>query len=131
MYAIVFVIVVGLLSMDGPNHTAQWTAAELAANRARDVPLKPPKPVQKDAQTPEPEPRPVDLNTATAEELDTLPGVGPSTAARIIAYREKRRFKHPKDIMRVRGIGKATFAKMKDRITVEVTENKRQKRPQE
>ena len=131
MYAIVFVIVVGLLSMDGPNHTAQWTASELATNRAREVPRKPPKPVQKDAQTPKPEPGPVDLNTATAEELDTLPGVGPSTAARIIAYREKRRFKHPKDIMRVRGIGKATFAKMKDRITVEATENKRQKRQQE
>ena len=57
----------------------------------------------------------VDLNTATPEELDTLPGVGPATAQRII---EGRPYSTIEDLMRVKGIGQATFDKLKERITV-------------
>ena len=61
----------------------------------------------------------ININTATAEELDELPGVGPAIAAKIIAYRESNgNFRSPEEIMNVSGIGEKTFAKMKDMITV-------------
>lgn len=61
---------------------------------------------------------PVDLNTATAEELDALPGVGPSTARRIIEHRERRPFASVRDLLEVPGIGDARYAELRDRVTV-------------
>ena len=56
----------------------------------------------------------VNVNTATAAELERLPGVGPSLAARIVEQREKNgAFKQAEDLMLVRGIGEKSFAKMK------------------
>lgn len=61
----------------------------------------------------------VNLNTATLEELDALPGVGPSTAKNIIAYREAHGgFAAPEEIMNVKRIGEKTFEKLKAHITV-------------
>lgn len=61
----------------------------------------------------------VNLNTATAEELDTLPGIGPVYAERIIAYRnEHGPFTDPAQIMEVQGIGPARYEQIKSRITV-------------
>jgi competence protein ComEA len=61
----------------------------------------------------------VNINTATAEELDTLPGVGPSIAQRIIDYRTTHGpFRSIEDIKKVKGIGDATFEELKDKITV-------------
>ncbi len=61
----------------------------------------------------------VNINTATAAELDTLPGVGPATAQKIISYRQSSGgFKKIEDIMKVSGIKQATFNKLKDKITV-------------
>lgn len=63
---------------------------------------------------------PVNLNTATAEELDTLPGIGESLARRIIAWREANGpFESVEQIMEVSGIGEAKFVELKDRITVD------------
>lgn len=58
----------------------------------------------------------VNINTATPAELDTLPGVGPSTAQRII---DGRPYGKIEDLMRVKGIGQATFDKLKDHVTVQ------------
>lgn len=62
----------------------------------------------------------VNINTATANELDTLPGVGPSIAKDIISYREKSGgYKNIKDIMKVPGIKDKLFEKICDYIIVE------------
>lgn len=61
----------------------------------------------------------VNLNTATKSELDSLPGIGPSTAQKIIDYREKNgKFNKVEDLKNIRGIGDAKFSEIKDRITV-------------
>lgn len=54
----------------------------------------------------------VHLNTATAEELETLPGVGAVTAQRIVEYRSAHGFAKIEDLMNVKGIGQAKFKKM-------------------
>ncbi|HEY6533914.1 MAG TPA: ComEA family DNA-binding protein [Acidimicrobiales bacterium] len=60
---------------------------------------------------------PVDLNTATAEELDALPGVGPATAAAIIDHRERNgRFGSVDDLLDVRGIGPAKLEGLRDLV---------------
>ena len=58
----------------------------------------------------------LNINTATLEALDTLPGVGPATAQRIT---DNRPYGAIEEIMRVKGIGQATFDKIRDRITVQ------------
>lgn len=61
----------------------------------------------------------VDLNQSTQAELATLPGIGPSKAQAIIRYREKvRPFRKTSDIIRVKGIGRSTFRRIRDLITV-------------
>jgi len=61
----------------------------------------------------------LNINTARAEELATLPGVGEKLAARIVAYREKAgAFKAAEELMNVQGIGEKNFAKLERHITV-------------
>lgn len=61
----------------------------------------------------------VDLNTATAAELDALPGVGPATAKAIIDYRtSKGKFSRAEDLLNVAGIGPAKLAALRDLVTV-------------
>lgn len=61
----------------------------------------------------------VNINTATQAQLETLPGIGPSTATKIMAHRkEKGKFTKIEDIKEVSGIGDAKFDKIKDYITV-------------
>jgi len=61
----------------------------------------------------------LDLNAATAAELETLPGIGATLAKRIVEYREAHgNFKNTKDIEAVKGIGEAKYAAIADLITV-------------
>jgi len=62
---------------------------------------------------------PININTATAAQLQELPGIGAATAQRIIEYREKNGgFKKIEELMNVRGISESRFVKIKDRLTV-------------
>ena len=61
----------------------------------------------------------LNVNTASAAELEELPGIGPATAARIVEYRQKNgNFKKVEDLMNIRGIGEKSFLKLKPLITV-------------
>jgi competence protein ComEA len=61
----------------------------------------------------------VNLNTATAEQLDTLPGVGPVTAEAILDWREENgRFGSVEDLLDVKGIGDATLDELRDFVIV-------------
>ncbi len=61
----------------------------------------------------------VNINTATVEELVTLPGVGDSVARKIVEHREKNgNFKATEDLKNVKGIGEKNFEKMKELVTV-------------
>lgn len=60
------------------------------------------------------------VNTAPAAEIEKLPGVGKKSAAAIVAYRtEKGKFKAPKDLLKVKGIGKKTLEKIQTLIRFE------------
>lgn len=70
------------------------------------------------APAPTPELGPIDLNTATAEELQTLPGIGEKRAADIIADREENGpYRFPEEITRVKGIGEETVAELLPYVT--------------
>ena len=61
----------------------------------------------------------VNLNTASAADLDKLPGIGPKTAALIVEYRQKNGgFKKVEELMNVKGIGEKSFLKLKPLVTV-------------
>jgi comEA protein len=61
----------------------------------------------------------VNLNTASATDLEGLPGIGAKTAARIVEYRQKNGpFKKIEELMNVRGVGEKNFLKLKPQITV-------------
>ena len=82
--------------------------------------------VAPDAQESRPAPKPADaaaapvnLNTATVAQLESLPGIGPAMAQRIMEYRQQTGgFKRIEDLMNVRGIGEAAFLKLRALVTI-------------
>jgi competence protein ComEA len=61
---------------------------------------------------------PLDVNRASAEELQRLPGVGPTLSSRILHAREQRPFKSVDDLRRVPGVGAKTLEKLRPLVTV-------------
>ncbi|MEO0557429.1 MAG: helix-hairpin-helix domain-containing protein [Bacteroidota bacterium] len=84
-----------------------------------------PEPVVEPAPAParrsaRPAPARTGINTASAAELDRLPGIGPALASRILAYRQQHgRFSRPEQLIEVKGIGPKTFEKMKPWVVVD------------
>ena len=67
-----------------------------------------------------PAPTRININTASAEELEKLPGIGRGFAARIVEHREKYGpFRRPEHLIMVRGISDKRFRALRDLITVE------------
>ncbi|MGH9371293.1 MAG: ComEA family DNA-binding protein [Vicinamibacterales bacterium] len=77
---------------------------------------------EKTAPRSKPSPAPtsiVNLNTATAAQIATLPGIGEKAAQRIIEYRDKNGgFKKTEELMNVKGIGEKSYLKLKPLVTV-------------
>lgn len=66
----------------------------------------------------------VELNTADQAALESLPGIGPRTAERIIEYRnENGGFEKVEDLMNVRGIGERTFLRLRDLVRIDAAES--------
>jgi competence ComEA-like helix-hairpin-helix protein len=62
---------------------------------------------------------PLDLNTATAEQLQQVPGIGPSTAKAIVNFRRKSGpFQRIEDLLAIKGISKARLEKMRPYLTI-------------
>jgi len=61
----------------------------------------------------------VNINQATQAELEALPNIGPSKAQAILEHRAKRPFKKVEDLMRVKGIGRKTFNKLRPYLSVD------------
>ena len=103
-----------------PRAAARWAAAAkpetptpplMAGPRRSRVAAVEPEPVT--------DPRPLDLNHASVEEIARLPGVGPSLARRIIEERERRgRFDSPDGLRSVLGLGPRKLAALRDLVTV-------------
>lgn len=93
-------------------------AAQEAADRSGSWDYRITARASQEDVTPEEAP-PVDLNTADAEELDTLPGIGPVLAERIIAWRQANGpFTAVEQLLEVSGIGEATLAELREFVTV-------------
>lgn len=65
-------------------------------------------------------PASINLNTATAAQLEALPGIGPKLAERILDYRKKNgAFKKVEDLMNIQGLGEKNFLKLKPLLSVQ------------
>ena len=101
-----------------PRAVPHWVAG-----RAEVTPQARPFPRPRAAEAPAPaplpaDPRPLDINSATVEQIARLPGVGPSLARRIVAERERiGRFESPDGLRGILGLGPKKLAALRDHVT--------------
>jgi competence protein ComEA len=101
----------GILDRIRPRVLASQQAAATAMSDAAKQMLVPAaSPFARKSETPV---GPIDINRATAEQLDALPGIGKVLARRIVEEREKRPFEKVDDLRRVKGIGPKTLEKVR------------------
>ena len=94
-----------------PGILALSTVLLMAANATAQTPPVPTAPVAQKAT--------INLNTATLDQLETLPGIGRKTAERILEQRQKSGgFKKIEELMNVKGIGEKSFLKIKPMVFV-------------
>jgi competence ComEA-like helix-hairpin-helix protein len=75
---------------------------------------------------PSPPPKPLDLNKATVEELQRIPGIGPTTAKAIVRFREKSGpFRRLEDLLAIRGITKRKLKTLRPYLTVGISEGRK------
>lgn len=68
----------------------------------------------------------VNINTATVEQLEMLPGIGPAMAQKIVDYRAKKPFQETTHLIRIKGIGPKTYAKFKQYLVLKGDSNLRE-----
>lgn len=112
-----------LTAAGGPGPDADLDQVNLAATVADGdrvyIPHKGERPPDASAAAGAPGAQPLDLNQATVDQLDALPGVGPSTARAIVAWRtEHGRFRRVDDLLDVRGIGPAKLDALRSEVRV-------------
>ncbi len=113
-----------IVAAGGATADADLDRINLAAHLADQMQVYVPRkgeaaPSAPDGPAPDAATAKIDINTASAEELDKLPGIGPAIAKAIIDYRTQNGpFKTIEAINDVKGIGDALFEKIKDQITV-------------
>lgn len=110
------VVVLGIASMIGAGRAMlSGHAAGVTATTAREG-----SPDETPASLPVVVAKRININTATAVELELLPGIGPSLAKRIVDDRDAHgAFTSAQDLDRVKGIGPRLLEKLRDRVTVE------------
>jgi competence protein ComEA len=97
----ILVLLLAVVCLISISPTVGWTAADASAKTANSIDT-------------------INVNTATASELQRLPDIGKVTAERIIEYRSAEGpFRTPEDLLKVKGIGKKVLEKIRESISVE------------
>jgi competence protein ComEA len=110
LFWIVACCVLGAVSLSAPNAASAAPPAKNPATAAAPAATAAPATATADGV--------VNLNEASPAELSFLPGVGPSRANAIVAHRKSHPFKRVEELMRVKGFGKKTFARLRPLISL-------------
>ncbi|HEX9408850.1 MAG TPA: helix-hairpin-helix domain-containing protein [Methylomirabilota bacterium] len=102
-----------------PRAAARWSPARLEAASASRAPQPPRARVTPPPEPAAIDPRPLDINHATVEQIARLPGVGPSLARRIVDERDRLgRFDSPEGLRGILGLGRKKLAALREYVTV-------------